>query len=687
MEILAPAGGMESLLAAVKSGADAVYLGLRELNARRGAQNFDREALLEAAGICNTYGVKIHLTLNTLAFDSELPLVRSCLNTACEAGIEAVLVQDLGVARLVQENAPGLRMHASTQMSVHSLEGVLQLSEMGFSRAVLARELSFEEIEHIAAHSPIEIEVFAHGALCMSLSGQCLLSSMAGGRSGNRGMCAQPCRLPFSCGGEHGCALSLKDMTLLTPDKVAALERAGVASLKIEGRMKRPEYVAAAVTAARAALRGEMPDQELLKGIFSRSGFTDGYYTGRLTHDMFGIREKEDVLASREALKASGSSPQEERRIPIEMELLLSEERPAQLVLHDEAGHSVQVEGPLPQKAQRRPTTEEDARRSLEKLGGTPFVLQQLSADIGPGLMLPASALNALRREGAEKLLAKRAAICPVPFLDSSMGLERPSRHMAQEEPGLRAALFRAEQFSPELMKHCQLAALYPEEWLRLSQSPEAQPYLSRCAVRQPPAAFDEQTLEKQLSKARAAGAEWLLCTGLAGIRLGKRLGFRLLGDFTLNVCNTLALEEYRALGVEECTLSVEMQEGKIASLGGESPRGIVSYGRVPLMTMRACPIRARMGCARCRRSGILTDRQRRRFLVSCGSGVPQLYNSEKLYLADKLPSFRGIDFSWLLFYEETRQEAVQVVRDYVRAQSPETMVGFTRGLYYRKVL
>ena len=273
LEILAPVGGEEQLVAAVRAGAGAVYLGMQRFNARRSAHNFDEAGLRAAVSYCHARGVAVHVTFNTLLRDGELSDALAELGSIARSGADAVIVQDLGAAKLVREHCPNLAMHASTQLTVHNAAGAKQLEALGFTRVVLARELSLGEIEAICAATPLEVEVFVHGALCMCVSGCCYLSSMLGGRSGNRGRCAQPCRLNFQVDGREY-ALSLKDMSHL--EYIAALRDAGVCSLKIEGRMKRPEYVAAAVHACRAACAGEEYDADNRKNTFSRSGVTAG---------------------------------------------------------------------------------------------------------------------------------------------------------------------------------------------------------------------------------------------------------------------------------------------------------------------------------------------------------------------------------------------------------------------------
>ena len=418
-EILAPAGGEAQLRAAVLCGADAVYLGLRGFNARAGAENFDESTLPQTVGWCHARGVRVYITLNTLVTDRELPQWLHSLDAVAAAGVDGVLVQDLGLAKIIRQRYPTLPLHASTQMTIHNLAGARLLEEMGFAQVVLARELSKEEIAAICAGTSMRCEVFVHGALCMSVSGQCYLSSVLGERSGNRGRCAQPCRLDFKSHG-RGYALSLKDLTLT--DRLRELEALGVASFKIEGRLKRPEYVAAAVTACRQSLAGEVPDLETLQSVFSRSGFTDGYYTARRDLTMFGTRTREDAAAAAAVLgKLSALTRNEVGRLPVDMVLTMAPGEPATLAVTD-GTHRVEVAGEVPQTALTRPTDEELARRALEKCGGTPFYLQNLTCHIGEGLMLPLSALNRLRAAALTALAEARSVVVPYPQAPAAAG-------------------------------------------------------------------------------------------------------------------------------------------------------------------------------------------------------------------------------------------------------------------------
>ena len=387
-EILAPAGTREALTAAVRCGANAVYLGGKLLNARRNAENFDDEALKEAVRYCHERGVKVYLTLNTLVRDAELKDAEHMLALSCESGIDALIIQDLGIARLAQSCAPGIPLHASTQMSVQTLAGLEELKGLGFTRAVLPRELTLEEITALASESPVELEIFIHGALCMCVSGQCYLSAMLGSRSGSRGLCAQPCRLPFAAPGGTGADLSLKDLSLIP--YIRTLHEAGVLSFKIEGRMKRPEYVAAAVTACRQALENGKPEGALsrqLQAVFSRSGFTDGYYTGQRGRAMFGTRSRENVSAAAPVLKELSRLYEKERPL-IGVAFSFTMRPGIPLTLTAEArGQSARVQSEkLPEAALTRPLTKVEVTRQLSKCGGTPYYAQSVYCDLAPGL-------------------------------------------------------------------------------------------------------------------------------------------------------------------------------------------------------------------------------------------------------------------------------------------------------------
>lgn len=400
LEILAPCGSPESLEAALNAGADAVYLGLSSFSARRNAVNFTFDELKAGVKKAHRYGARVYAALNTLVFDDEIKELENAVCRIAQAEADGVIVQDFGVAEVVKRTAPRLRLHASTQMTLTSAGGAEFAAKNGFKRIVLPRELSFDEIKYIASSADIETEVFVHGALCVSLSGQCLLSAVIGGRSGNRGLCAQPCRLNYTCGGREN-VLSLKDLSLV--DELKRLEEAGVTSAKIEGRMKRPEYVAAAVGQCRAALRGEKTDTELLRSVFSRSGFTKGYFDGSFS-DMSGVRQREDSEGTAEALKLIRARYKEPcKRYKVDFNAEVKKDKP--IACTASCGDiTVRALGATPQTAISKSLEEKELSARLGKLGGTVFEAGRVSCDIDKGLSVSAAAVNELRRTVVELL-------------------------------------------------------------------------------------------------------------------------------------------------------------------------------------------------------------------------------------------------------------------------------------------
>ena len=409
IEILAPCGGAEHLPAALGSGADAVYLGVTGFSARRNAKNFAPGELSAAVRECHISGVKVYVTLNTLVFDDELSELAGTAEAVEAAGADGVIVQDPGAAAVIRRAAPSLRLHASTQMTVTSAAGAEFAKKHGFSRVVLAREMSLREIENVVKNVDVETEIFVHGALCVCVSGQCLMSAMYGGRSGNRGLCAQPCRLDFSFGERHN-ILSLKDLSLI--EQLPELGRLGVTSAKIEGRMKRPEYVAAAVTACRNVLDGKKPDLGQLRAAFSRSGFTQSYYNGTLA-DMQGIRTKDDVTAGGAALpelKRLYEKPY--KRHTADISLFAEWGRPVTADVSCEGHSFVYTSEIVPEKALNRAVTADEIEARLRKTGGTIYETGRVNVTVGEGLMLSASAVNSIRRDILARLDEMFASGC-----------------------------------------------------------------------------------------------------------------------------------------------------------------------------------------------------------------------------------------------------------------------------------
>lgn len=678
-EILAPAGGYDALVAAVRCGANAVYLGGKALNARRNASNFSDEELREAVAYCHARNVKVYLTLNTLVADSELETAYDAIECACNSHADALILQDIGLVSLVRQVCPDMPMHASTQMSVQSIEGVRELEKMGFARVVLPRELSESEIAAIAAKTDMELEYFVHGALCMCVSGQCLMSSVLGGRSGNRGLCAQPCRLPFGINGKGGNALSLKDLSLV--DELRRLEKAGICSFKIEGRMKRPEYVAAAVTACKNSLNNinDYNINEALRAVFSRSGFTKGYFEGKLGKDMFGVRRKEDVEGAAPVLSSLARLYDGEKPLlPANMELKFKRSEPLTLKVFA-CGKTAAVTGDIPSEAVNKAVTEEELRDRLAKCGGTQFFAGDISIDLDEGLNAPASAINRLRRQALTELDGELAKGRDIPFTRT----ERFTAPHRAERMKLHARFF-SEASVPDSLDGLARVILpietSPETLKRVLDSG------AQAAVEIPSAVFSNaDKYVKKLTELKENGLSLAWACGLDGVGIARRAGLRFVCGFGMNIFNSVSVSEAAILGAEDCLLSCEVSLAQAAHIGGKLPRGLMIYGRIPLMMTRNCPVATKLTCAECGGRSYLLDRMGVRFPVRCKNGCSFVLNSRPLWLADKLNDIRNVDYGLLWFTDESKEECTRVISDYRRGGAPQGE--FTRGLYYKGVL
>ncbi len=692
LELLSPAGSMDALRAAVQSGANAVYLGSGMFNARQGARNFTLDELPDAVRYCHVRGVAVHLTLNTLVTDRELEQAGQTVSAAVRAGVDAFIVQDLGIVSLLRQMAPEVPIHASTQMSIHSLEGVRQAAELGISRVVLARELGRDDIAHICRHSPIEIEVFVHGALCMCYSGQCYFSSVVGTRSGNRGQCAQPCRLSYGYGRyEDKYPLSLKDNCLIS--HVRELERMGVASVKIEGRMKRPEYVAIATRLYRAAIDGrEVSDEDMcdLRDAFSRQGFTEGYYEGSLGREMFGTRQREKENRELMLRARAGYENTEAALVPVQFYAVLRRGQNALLAVQDGQGNICKTEGPVPEQALSRPLTPQALADRLAKTGGTPYHCASVKSVVGPDLTLSASAVNAMRREVLAHLTALRGR------LEDRWELYRyaPARRWpgSSRPPKLTVGILSLDQLTPKLLALAPARIYVPlsligrdESWMRQVR-PETE-----LSVVLPRVVHDHETeafLEKQ-ELAYAVGIRSVLCGNLGQIRLARARGFAVSGDYGLNLFNSRAMNLAQHLDLESVTASFELTLPQIRDLSKPLNTELLVYGRLPLMLTENCVIKGRSGQCACRSGQTkLVDRKGIEFRVlpdqdSCRSVI---YNGKKLYLLDKLPELRGLGL-WALRLQFTTENAMEVdaVLSGLRGGSFDPG-SCTRGLYYRGV-
>lgn len=693
MELLAPAGSMEALRAAVCNGADAVYLGADTFNARMNARNFSAADLQEAVVYCHVRGVKVHLTLNTLVLDREMPRAAELIRLAAACGVDAFIVQDLGVVSLCRQLAPDVPIHASTQMSIHSLEGVMEAAALGCSRVVLARELPAEEIAHICKKSPVEIEVFVHGALCMCYSGQCYLSSVIGRRSGNRGQCAQPCRLPYGYGRFESTRypLSLKDNCLA--GELDELRRMGVASIKIEGRMKRPEYVAIVTRAYRTVLNGGKltpSDLQELETAFSRQGFTDGYFRGQTGSDMFGRRQEgedtADLFASARATYEQG----EPQRIGVRFYAMIRRGEPAQLAVEDPDGNLCRTRGPVPEQAVYRSLTPQDLEQQLKKTGGTPYLCTAVRSSLDPDLMLPASAINAMRRDVIAELTAKRGRAAPARL----NAYDEPPRYDGiAGEPQLTIAVRTAGQITSRMLSMKPTVLYVP-----LSELAEHPDLPQRVSVETQLAAIlprviwsgELAPIARQLRTVYEMGVRQVLAGNLGQLHIARAAGFAVRGDFGLNIVNSRAMRYLREQGLDSQLLSFELTLPQIRDISKAVPAELLIYGRLPLMLMENCVMKNRTGICACQTGTVrLVDRVGEEFPIVKDPGTCRnvLLNGKKLYLLDKKDALRGMGL-WALrlqFTTENPGEIDKVLMDY-QGRAVFDAGSYTRGLYSRGV-
>ena len=692
-ELLAPAGSPEAVIAAVQNGADAVYLGLGNFNARRGAKNFTEEEFEKAVRYCHIRGCKVYVTLNTLVDDRETEAAVAQARLASALGADALLVQDLGLARALRAALPDIPLHASTQMSIHNLAGVEAAAELGLTRAVLARELSIEQIRYITAHASIETEVFVHGALCFCHSGQCYMSALIGRRSGNRGMCAQPCRMAYSLGGRmDDYPLSLKDSCLV--DKLSELEDAGVACLKIEGRMKRPEYTAL-VTGVYAKVlhdhRAPTQDEmQTLEAAFSRGGFTQGYYNGD-KKDMFGVRGEDDDRDGEKLFAAARKaySEGELRRVPLHFYTLCEKGAPIRAIAFDDDGHKAVASGPMPEDAKRQGLTESFVTDQMFKTGGTPYYCVENRAKVDPFLFLPTAEINDLRRRLITQISDERAK----PPVRGAF----PLPPLPQKQPGASSPLTifqvrSADQLSDEL---CELRPDYlyfPAMGMIGDFSPLrkfAENGTKLVAVL-PRVITDEQNEDvlAALEFLAGQGVDEALIGNLGHIPLARRAGMKLRGDFGLNVFNSRTVDVLHDGDFLSATASFELRMVQIRDLRKSIDLEMIVYGRLPLMVSDQCVIRQSAGRCACSAPVQMSDRTGNVFHVAKEFGCRNvIYNAHKLYLADRRNDIEscGVWGARLMFTTESARECVEVAKSYL-GQSDYRPNVLTRGLYYRGV-
>lgn len=695
-ELLAPAGSMDAVRAAVQNGATAVYLGFGAFNARRGAKNFTADGMREALAYCRLRGVKTNVAVNTLVSDRETPALLRDVRLLLAAGADALIVQDLGAARRIRQAFPDAVLHASTQMTIHSLDGALAAKRLGFSRVVLSRELPLGEIRHITQNAGMETEVFVHGALCMCYSGQCELSAVIGRRSGNRGLCAQPCRLPY--GGGSNYPMSLKDLCLLP--RLRALCEAGVSSLKIEGRMKRPEYVAVVTKIYAAVLReGRAPTREEmdeLRAVFSRDGFTQGYLDDAPGPEMFGTRAAAPEGGQKPLYDAAArtyAAGQERARVPVSFALEARAGQPV-VLRADDGAHTVTVSAEPAEPARTRGTTRADVEASLRKTGGTVFDASRVDVALDGGQRIAARALNSLRRDALDALARRRVDVPPV------RENQTPPTEYPSADTGLRGYTVQVRtlaQLTDELAALPLRTCYVPARELAVHPGRARRLLDAGCALVPvlPRVIWDREweAVRAQLCACRDMGCAAALCGNIGQIAPVRALGLAAYGDFGLNVFQSASLDALRELGVERQTLSFELRIAQIRDLRKPVETELIVCGRLPLMLTENCMIAgAAGGCTRdgngpCARGAYaLADRTGARFPVfreeHCRNS---LYNAQPLFLEQSEYQV-GVTYARLLFTDESPRQAARIARAVLDGQRPAFGPPATRGLYRRGV-
>ena len=682
-ELLAPAGRWDALRAAVQNGADAVYIGEQSFSARKNANNFTWEEIENAVKYCHVRGVKVHLALNTLIADGELRLFEDAVRKATLAGVDALIIQDLGGARIAQRVCPDMPLHASTQLTACNLCDVKELQKLGFSRVVLSRELSQNEIRHIHENTDVELEAFVHGALCISFSGKCLMSSFIGGRSGNRGMCAQPCRQKYTADNKEGYFLSPRDLCLA--DEIKNMIEAGITSFKIEGRMKSPEYVATVTGVYRkyldnlSALSGE--DEKRLQRIFVRGdGFTKGYFSGKNTPEIMNYSLSNDNLSSRadeEILKEARETfreGKENKKIPVDAHLCLRYGDSSTLTLSD-GEKTVTVCGDTGETAKNLPITEERARAQIEKLGQTPFVLRDFTMDAKENITLPVSALNALRRDGAAALAEKREHTDPLPlypyeYKDKKCNLEKA--HYVAVQVRTKEQFKGAKNADRILIPLSLWRDIVPDE---------------RCFVLLPSVVLDEQKTEEELNKIPANYGIYASSPGM--LALAKKQGRRVFADYGANIYNSETAEVYGAI-CDGITLSPELSLGQICHITThtDSLCEVLCHGYQAVMTSRACLMRGIRGKCDCDKNVVIKDKTGAEFtlLGDKDSHINTVLNSHITFMADKLTDVlkAGVSGIRLTFWTETAEETARIIAMYKGKSPIKKPSVFTRGYFMK---
>ena len=639
IEILAPAGDYKALVGAIYGGCDAVYFGTDIFNARIRATNFTLEEAEKSIALAHAHNVRVYITLNTCLYERELTKMLEYVARLHNMGADAFIVADFGVASLIKEHYPQIELHASTQCTVHNLDGLEYLYKtLGFERVVLARELDKKNIEYISKNAPCETEMFVHGAHCMSVSGQCLMSYALGGRSGNRGECAQPCRLPYTIDSKTSYPLSLKDMTLSS--HITEILDLGVTSLKIEGRMKNETYVSGTASIWRRLVDEKRNAGKLeiktLGELFSRQGFTDAYFTNTINNTMLGVRTDKDKSASNES--SIGEITLTKPSVNMIAELYEGERAKLTINFGDKSAVSY---GDTVEKAINAPMSEDDIKKNLSKLGNTPFALGEINIKKSDNIMVRVSTLNSLRRTAISSLLNQNVKLEISEY--GGQALPKPQK--------LKTATFIDEAQVPQNSDY------FDAVFVPLGK------YTGKVnGVHMPPVVFDSEwdEIESLLKDAKDKGAKWVLVSNIGQIERVKKYGFEIILDYRFNAFNRPCVEYLMKTGTKNLVISPELNLAQAKDFKGYL---VVAYGKLPLMTTHKCILKDTVGCDKCK--GYMTDRQGAKFFA-CGIYGHRniIYNSVPIYMADKQNDIS--DFSYhFIFSDEPRDKCYEIIESY----------------------
>lgn len=742
VEILAPAGSFESMKAAVAAGADAVYMGGSRFGARAYADNPDQDKLLEAIDYVHLHGRSLYMTVNTLFKERELDELYDYLLPCYKQGLDAVIVQDMGAFMEIRRRFPDLPIHASTQMTITGVYGAKALYELGAQRIVTARELSLKEIAEIHSQVPVEIESFVHGALCYCYSGQCLMSSLIGGRSGNRGRCAQPCRLPYEVKRDgkslnqkegDGYVLNLKD--LCTLDLIPDMVEAGVYSMKIEGRMKSPRYTAGVVSMyrkyvdqylayGRDGYRVDPKDKKMLLDLFDRGGFSDGYYEHHNGRHMVALKEKPAFREVNQELfdYLDKTYVQAEVKEPVTGFVLLEEGQPSFLSLSCDRGEEEPVvtaaAGPIPEMAKSQPITEDKVKKQIGKTGGTPFVISNLDVQVTGQVFLPVQALNELRRTGFEQL--EEAILAPyrreetVCEENGNRSDERKKGTKEQKNgnreglPPVRLSFEEPEQLTaalsyPRLRQFADEIAIdstgFPADSWQTAVLQAHQMGLSCMLIL--PHIFRIEAIEyfeKHLDTLRMAGFDGAVVRSMEEVQWLKEKGIQLsmVFDDTMYTWNHGAAAAMKAMGAERITMPLELNSRELQNLDTDSiPGELVVYGYLPMMVSAQCIKKTTSGCDKKEEILRLKDRTGKLLSVKnhCRFCYNTIYNPSPLSLTGckKDVEILNLDGLRMKFTIETGEETLELLKAFLEGGLEEgektgAVKDFTRGHFRRGV-